>query len=212
MMQRPLRPLRIGLALLGLMTAMPGFALYKVVGPDGRVSYTDRPPQESAKVQPLSPAGGAAAPDAALPFELRQAVQRHPVTLYTRADCAPCDSGRALLRRRGVPHVEKSVATSADAEAFRRLGGQSLPLLQVGTKRLEGFTEDEWNSYLDAAAYPAQSRLPSSHAFGKATPLAAAGGTPAPATSAGPAPSPAPAAAPQQAPAGGGNAPPGFRF
>ena len=35
-----------------------------------------------------------------LPLELRQAVQRYPVTLYAMRVCEPCDSARTLLRQR----------------------------------------------------------------------------------------------------------------
>lgn len=203
-------PLRIGLALAGLLAAMPAFALYKVVGPDGRVSYTDRPPMEDGKkveALPSAAGGSAGTPDAALPFELRQVVQRHPVTLYTAPDCAPCDEGRALLRQRGVPHAEKTVSSAADAEAFRRLGGQSLPLLQVGTQQVRHFSESEWKRHLDAASYPAQSRLPRSYGFAKATPLVEPK-APEPAAPKPAAPAPKVPPPPAEAP----GTPPGFRF
>jgi len=92
-----------------LLCALPCHALYKVVGPDGKVTYTDRMPSvNDGKVTPLNATGNAVA-DTALPLELRQAVSRYPVTLYVIANCAPCDSARALLRQRGVPHAEKLV-------------------------------------------------------------------------------------------------------
>lgn len=198
---------KIGLALLGLLAGSPGFALYKVVGPDGKVSYTDRPPPaETAKVETLRSFAGSGTPDSALPFDLRQVVQRYPVTLYTTSDCAPCDSARALLRQRGVPHTEKTVSTPGDSAAFKRLGGQSLPLLTIGAQQMRRFSAEEWNNYLGAAGYPAQSQLPRNYSFAAATPLA----PPAPAASA-PAPAPERPTAPPPAPPQG-NAPPGFRF
>lgn len=199
--------LKIGLALLGLLGATPSFALYKVVGPDGRVSYTDRPPPEDAKVETLRTMAGSGTPDGALPFELRQVVQRFPVTLYTTGDCAPCDNGRALLRQRGVPHTEKTVSTSADSEAFKRLGGQTLPLLAIGAQQVRSFSPEQWNSYLNAAGYPQQSRLPRNYAFAPATPLAPKAAPPAPPTAVTAAPPQPPAPGPAQ-----GKAPPGFRF
>lgn len=210
------RAQRAALALLGLLAATPGFALYKVVGPDGKVSYTDQPPQDEKthKVQPLAVSGGgggSGTPDAALPFELRQVVRRYPVTLYTAPDCAPCDSARKLLRQRGVPHSEKSVTSSADGTAFKGLGGQTLPMLQIGAQQLRSFSEGEWNRYLDAATYPSQSRLPTNYQFAAATPLAPQASAPVPLpTAASPAPQ-APAAPPPPTDARG-NPVPGFRF
>ena len=89
-----------GLLLVLAAAAMPAQALYKVVGADGKVTYTDRAPSNTeGKVTPLSPTGSAVAADPTeLPLELRQVSTRYPVTLYVIADCLPCDSARTLLR------------------------------------------------------------------------------------------------------------------
>ena len=101
--RHPAVPARPGLAwALGLLLTAGVFApnlaqaMYKVVQPDGSVTYTDRPPATgNARVTALGrdaglAGGGAGASEASLPFALRQAMQRYPVTLYTSADCAPC--------------------------------------------------------------------------------------------------------------------------
>ncbi|MET0349342.1 MAG: DUF4124 domain-containing protein, partial [Rhizobacter sp.] len=80
---------------------MPAHALYKVVGPDGKVTYTDRPPvSKENKVESVNTSTGAPS-TAGLPYELRQTVQRFPVTLYTMASCGACDAARQQLRARG---------------------------------------------------------------------------------------------------------------
>jgi glutaredoxin len=189
-----------------LLSALPASALYKVIGPDGKVSFTDKPPlTPENKVQQINPGSrGAPAPaDASLPFELRQAMQRHPVTVYTTTNCGSCDSARALLKQRGVPFSEKTITTNADNEALRQLTGSGdLPAVTIGSKTLLGLQREEWTSYLDAAGYPKESRLPRTYQYGSATPLAPAAAAPAPA----PAPTPEPGTLPA-APAPGG-----FRF
>jgi len=158
--------------------ALPGHALYKVVGPDGSVTYTDRPPP-AAVGRPAPTAGGrdtgtseAANALANLPLELRQVTARYPVTLYSSTDCAPCDSARRLLASRGIPYVERRVINDDDGEALNRLtGGRSVPTLTIGTQALRGFAEGDWHSYLDAAGYPRESRLPRSYQQPAATPL-----------------------------------------
>lgn len=151
------------LAALGL-AATPLWAQYKVVAPDGSVTYTDRPPvQSNLRITPMgrnaaSPAAGA---EVGLPFELRQTVSRFPVTIYTTTDCPPCDDGRKLLQQRGIPHAERSVSSDDDGQALERLvGGRTVPSLTVGAQPLRGFNEADWNGYLDAAGYPKASRLP----------------------------------------------------
>ncbi len=150
--------------------------LFRIVTPDGRVTYSDRPPADAAaRVTPMSAAGARGADDAAapLPEPLRQAVARYPVTLYTTAECEPCTRGRALLSQRGVPYSEKTVSTQADVQALQRLAGtQSLPVLTIGGQQLRGFAESEWVQYLDLAGYPKTLLLPSSYRAAEATPLA----------------------------------------
>jgi glutaredoxin len=182
-MRRSLRstPSLLRFAALGLcaLAAAPSWALYKVVGPDGRVTYTDRPPQEqgsgAGRVSSVSTGGGGAASStAALPLELRQATQRFPVTLYTTAACDPCEAARQLLRKRGVPYTERQVLTPADAEAlFKLTGGREAPAASIGTQVMRGYSADLWNSYLDAAAYPKESKLPRSYSWASPTPLTA---------------------------------------
>ncbi len=183
------------------LAATAALAQYKVVGPDGRVTYTDRPPADSAaRVTPMGQAGSAeSAPANALPLELQRIVQRYPVTLYASAECTPCDAGRQLLQQRGIPYTERTVGGSSDdvAALERATGARSLPALTIGAQALPGFAPAQWSSYLDAAGYPRESRLPRGWAAPAATPLverkpAVAAATP-PAAS-GPAPA-APAAA-----------------
>jgi len=153
------------LFVLSALGAMPAQALFKVVNPDGTVTYTDRPPQPVAntRVTNLARPGSPTLtePDLSLPAELRQPALRHPVTLYTTSECSPCETGRQLLVARGVPYSERRVGNEEDAQAFERLfGTRTLPLLTIGAQPLKGLSDVEWTAYLDAAGYPKQARLP----------------------------------------------------
>lgn len=159
----PRRRMAAPLALtLGLLLAASASAqVYRSVGPDGRVSFSDTPPAAAQPPAPRAEAPAASGSNAALPYALRQTAQRYPVTLYTSSDCEPCTSGRKLLRDRGIPFTEKTVGSSADLAALQQLTGtDSLPVLGIGQQRLKGFSAAEWTQYLNAAGYPAQSQLP----------------------------------------------------
>lgn len=186
-----------------LSPAVSAQGVYRVVGPDGKVTYSDQPPPANANARPVGGASAAAANSSALPAELRQAAGRYPVTLYAGADCGPCDSGRSFLSARGIPFTEKTVNSSDDIAAFKRLSGAtSLPLLSVGGQYLKGYSESEWTQYLDAAGYPKTSVLPASYRRTAATPLVEAKAAAAPATTAQKAQEPkAPAEIPVSAPA-----------
>jgi glutaredoxin len=188
----------------GLVMAGSSHALYKVVGPDGKVTYTDRAPNEG-RVSPLGARAAAESSAVAFPLELREAISRYPVTLYTiNGACDPCDAARQLLRRRGVPHAEKQVMGPEDSEALQRLsGGLDAPTLTIGSQVLRGLAPEVWGQYLDSAGYPRESRLPQGYQYPAATPVterreaaqrpAAAPRAAAPTADAAPAAAPAPA-------------------
>jgi glutaredoxin len=172
----------VGLASVAVFTIGDANAqqIYRIVGPDGRITFSDQPPLDAtkgatpAKTVPL-PGAGVSTGNAALPFELRQAASRYPVTLYSAPSCAPCGAGRALLSSRGIPFAEKTVTTNEDIDALKRLAtGATLPMLTIGGQQLRGFSEAEWTQFLDAAGYPKTSQLPSGYAQAPAAPLVAA--------------------------------------
>ena len=181
-----------------LQTAFTGFALlliagatlaqpvYRNVDKTGKVTFSDQPPSANAPVAPARAGNTVAGAGGSLPYELRQVVQRYPVTLYANEECGPCAAGRSLLVTRGVPFDERTVKSNEDVAALQRLSGQnSLPLLSIGAQQLKGFSDAEWSQYLDAAGYPKSSQLPTGWRNGPAQPLVAQQ----------PAPEPAPAAA-----------------
>jgi glutaredoxin len=167
------------LFLLGvaLVATLPALAQYKVVGPDGKVTYTDRPvpPPPGGQVQPLrAAAAAAAAARAPLPLELRAVADRFPVTLYTSPECPPCDSGRSLLQQRGIPYTERVVSSDDDTAALQRItNGRTVPALTVGGQALRGFLDTDWQATLDLAGYPKESKLPRGWSSGPPTPLVA---------------------------------------
>ncbi len=138
--------------------------LYKSVGPDGKITYSDVPPPSAARIEKKAIAsGGNVSPN--LPYELAQAVAGNPVTLYTSAKCGPCDEGRQLLHKRGIPFQEKTVNSAADAAKLRQATGAEtgLPVLAIGRATQAGFDPTGWNSALSTAGYPAENRLPSNY-------------------------------------------------
>ncbi len=176
------RLLLAGVVALGCSAAQ---AQYKVVGPDGRITYTDRPviTEAGAQVQSLrrdstvKAASGPAQPAAAnpaLPAELRPLVARFPVILYTSSDCAPCALGRSLLLQRGVPFNERTISSDDDIAALARLtGGRSVPAITVGGQALRGFQDLDWHGTLDLAGYPRESKLPRNYQPPPAAPAVA---------------------------------------
>lgn len=199
----PIRLAATGAACALLALAAQAQQVYRSVGPDGKVTFSDRAPAAGPDGAPIGAGQRAAGANDALPYQLRQVAARFPVTLYTGSDCVPCNSARNLLVNRGVPFTERSVASNEDIDALKRLSGEaSLPFGTIGGQQLKGFSDSEWSQYLDAAGYPAQSQLPPSYRRPAPMPLVAVPAKPAvaatenaapPATRPAPAPAPAPA-------------------
>jgi len=195
------------LPLLAMAIALPAEAQYKVIGADGKVTYTDRIPNPGdGQARALNARSAPVAVEPELPLELRQVANRYPVTLYTTTGaCEPCQTGRTLLRQRGIPYSEKQVLGVEDSQALEKLsGGRDAPTLAIGAQIVRGMSADLWNSYLDAAGYPRESKLPSSYQYKAPSPIverreASAAARP----DAQPAPIQAPVPEPVQAPSGG---------
>lgn len=187
---RPSRLGRLTLVALLLGGAATGVMAqtYKVVGPDGKVTYTDKPPAATAiKAPDGSTGGGGTAAAGGFPYETRQAMAKYPVTLYAAKNCGPCDAARQALRQRGVPFNEYSIGTDADMNALQaRFGEPTAPVITIGGQTLKGYSASNVASYLDAAGYPAQAHL-TGYSWPAATPLVPLRAAPA-------APAPAPVA------------------
>ena len=170
------------LGMLMLLAAGVADAQYRWRDASGQVNYGDFPPGDArdlqrvdsrAPVSVLDPAG-------ALPFELRRATAQHPAVLYTSDECAACDNARVFLRQRGVPYVERTVDAPDDLEVLRRLtGSDKVPVLTLGRDRMVGFNGADWTHGLDAAGYPAESKLPPGYRAEAPEPLVARASGPA---------------------------------
>lgn len=174
--------LKLALALANATALLLGAAgvhaqtVYRIVGPDGKVTFSDKPPAAAtANVTARTAAGRSMDTNAGngnLPYELRQVVARYPVTLYSGAGCVPCNAGRLMLQSRGIPYTEYAIAGNEDVEALQRISGdKSLPFLTIGGQRIKGYSEAEWSQFLNAANYPATSLLPANFRYPVPKPL-----------------------------------------
>lgn len=194
------------LALVAWLALSPGGMVqaqqvYRIVGPDGKVTFSDRPPEKpSEKAATVRTAGTAADANSSLPSELRQVANQYPVTVYSTRDCSLCEEARQWLVRRGIPFAEKTINTKADVDALRKLSGSdTVPSLSIGSQFLKGLQEAEWSNYLDAAGYPRQIQLPPAYRRPAAVALVPAEAAPAAPVERKPAPAaPAVPVAPQR--------------
>jgi glutaredoxin len=143
----------LGVLMLAATGTLVAAQLYRWVDEQGNVEYRDTPPPSTAKKVEQRTVGSSTVEASPLPFSVQQAAKNFPVTLWNSSCGAPCDQAREHLARRGVPHTEKNPQN--DIEAFQKLtGGLDVPVIYVGSNRIKGYLESEWDSALDIAGYP----------------------------------------------------------
>lgn len=149
-------------ALLLCLAVVPAGAqtTYRWIDKEGKVHYSGLPPAptEATKVEQRRSSLLGTDADPSASYTLRQAMTDFPITVYTQADCGdPCKAGKELLKTRGIPFTEKTIATEADLGPLRQLFGDDkpvVPVMQIGKRFAKGFQSSEWTSLLDAAGYP----------------------------------------------------------
>jgi len=142
-----------GTFILAATSVLIAAQLYRWEDEKGNVEYRDTPPPKSAKKVEERRVTSSTIETSSVSYATQVAIKNFPVTLWAY-DCGdPCKNARAHLARRGVPHTEKN--PQDDLKAFEKLtGSNNVPVLYVGSTKLTGYLESEWDNALDTAGYP----------------------------------------------------------
>jgi len=141
-------------------TPLAAAQLYQWKDAQGGMVYSDQPPPPSVhNAQQKSFKGNFI--EIGESYAVKTAREKHPITLYASACGAPCDQARQLLTERGVPFSNKDPQASPESQAaLQKLTGRlSVPVLVVGSDKIDGFETGQWQAMLDRAGYP-KSALP----------------------------------------------------
>jgi glutaredoxin len=144
--------------LVAASTPLAAAQLYQWKDAQGRTVYSDQAPTSTQNVQQKAFKGNVI--EVGESYASRVAREKYPVTLYTSA-CGPaCDQAKQLLGARGVPFSTKDLqsSTSAQAELQKLTGKLNVPVLVIGSDKVEGFGAAQWEAALDKAGYPKSSR------------------------------------------------------
>lgn len=145
----------LAMAALVLAPMAGAQTLYKTVGPDGRVVYSDKPPtgvgvDKAMKLDnlPVSVVPGAEprAADRSPKTEPPAAAPRGDVVLYMATWCGYCKAAKAYLAQKGIAYRELDVDTPVGKAAFAQIGGRGVPVLLTNGQRLSGFSAQSYDA------------------------------------------------------------------
>lgn len=139
-----------GAALIFLTLAVFGLEaqaeIYKIIGPDGKVSYSDKEPQ-SEKAEKLKIQTYSGTPSVS---SLNTAFKR--VTLFSAQWCGACRKAKAYMASHKIAFDEWDIDTSSYAQAkMKEFGAKSIPVILVGDQKMIGFTPEKFEAMRNKA-------------------------------------------------------------
>lgn len=135
-------------------------SLYKSVGRDGRIVYSDRPPTDGRIEKTMTfenlPSSTLPASTAANVEQLRRSgvssssdlvAPSNAVVLYSAAWCGYCKKAKAYLAGKGIAYQEIDIDTTDGRAAFAKVSaGRGIPLLLADGQRVQGFSASAYDA------------------------------------------------------------------
>jgi len=140
---------------VALSTSASADTVYKAVGPDGEVTYTDKPPADRARASTLEFHNLPSSPLPAQVLRFREQLEKSAqgrinaarapragdVALFTASWCGHCRRAKAHLAAAQISYVEYDIENVDGMRAFIGAGGGGgVPLLLAGDKRVQGYS------------------------------------------------------------------------
>lgn len=138
--------------------------VYKVVQPDGTVTYSDQPPTAGASTRlefrnlpatPLSESALRFRAEIERSLKARAAAPKDPqageLRLFTASWCPHCKRAKAHLAARNLRFTEYDIDTPDGMAAFIQASGRAVPLLVSTSGRVQGYSEGKYDQFLSAS-------------------------------------------------------------
>lgn len=140
--------------------------IYKSIGADGKVIYSDKPPANASVQKTLEYRDLPATPlpesvrryrdqlEAGMEKRLAGDASADPAPrLFTASWCGYCRKARAHLARRGIGFREFDIETPEGMQAYASTGGgQGVPVLMWKGQRIDGYSPEAYDDFANAVA------------------------------------------------------------
>lgn len=142
------------LVLAALVSSGAVAAIYRWVDADGRIFYSDSPPKQSNNAKSVKLPSNTVAPVTPVPKAKPAVAAGEKVTLYTTTWCGYCKKARAYLNARNIPFDDVDVETTdRGRREYREMGGNGVPVIFVGSQRMDGYDQSGLEGMLKAAGW-----------------------------------------------------------
>jgi glutaredoxin len=114
--------------------------IYQWRDANGKIHFGDRPPvREQATAVNVKP-NLYHAPE--IEVISGSSYWQEKVVMYSTQRCGYCKKARRYFKRNAIPYVEYDVETSQRGKRdYKKLGATGVPIILVGERRMNGFTE-----------------------------------------------------------------------
>ncbi|BBA36114.1 glutaredoxin-like protein, YruB [Methylocaldum marinum] len=125
--------------------------VYKLTGPDGRVTYTDSRSEGGINTKVEVVETGSYAGEAEL-APIGEAAASRKVTIFTTEWCGVCRKAKSYMASQGIAFDEFDIEKSRSARSrFDKLGARGVPVILVGKEKMTGFSAGKLKAMLDRA-------------------------------------------------------------
>ena len=143
------------IAVCALLACIPASAqqIHRWVDADGRVQYSDKPPP-GVKSRPVESRINSYTGAPQVSGTAAAGATRPEIKMYATDWCGYCRKARDYFARNRIRYTELDVEKSPAArDEYQRMGARGVPVILVGTQRMNGYSEQRLAQMLKAAGY-----------------------------------------------------------
>lgn len=124
-----------------LISATCHSEIYRWVDEDGKVQFSDRPPDD-AQSDVIDTSVVNSYTSVSYEKVTGLGIQTDRLIMYSAEWCGVCTRAKRYLASNGVNYVERDIDKSKSARtSYDKLGGSGVPIFIYGDKRMNGFSE-----------------------------------------------------------------------